>query len=526
MSLSNESTRTSRWVAGPAGAFVFCILGAFIVYGSCIGNRWYNDDVVFLAEARALREDPLRLGSDLVMGFFRPVFTGYIALLNACFGLEPGGYYICGILIHAINAFAVGRLARTLSGSTGAAWTASGAFLVFYSHCEATLWISSHNSSLLACFSLLAVLAHIRAIESSGAGAAVATAGTTGLALFTKETGLLVVLWLLAAESALFGWKSLFSRKAAVRYALVAAVLAAYVGANPKLQEGLFTQQQAMAADLRVSASFITFTKVAAGYGWLFLPWTLTHKNLEGAGALWHSAWGIAALAGPLLIAARLRPAWRRPTAFASILALSGLAAPCMFYHISPNSSRFYYYSTVGAAVALGLGAEALRGALRPRAAQIVFVVALLGAAAWHAASIRLLNRALYLPASIDQTNFLRGIKSAFPPDDRTETWLVEPALPNLLHLEQAFSFFYGIDSRFLRMEFVERTAFEAWLAKVQATTDRPKPRVLQWTPQGGLFAPTTAPEYSPSALERAHGFDRDWKPPDLVRLLHILKQG
>ncbi|MBI3820145.1 MAG: hypothetical protein HY286_15735 [Planctomycetes bacterium] len=529
---------TRRGLAdNPWFVLLLSVAGAFIVYWPCLGNLWYNDDVVFLVEADALRAHPESIFKNLVMGFYRPIFTGYVAILKIFFGAQPLGYYICGILIHSLNVFAVWALARRVVGGVAGPLAAAAAFLTFFSHSEATLWMSSHNSSMLAGFSIAAILLNWRAMESpqwtDRFFYGVCTALVVGLNVFTKETGLTVIGWIGIAELLYYNWRTCMSARGArdylasaiVRYAMIGAVVFVYIMMNPVLAKGIASQADAAALDVRVSFRNITVQKALWAYGWLFSPWIHTHRAADLGMSTEYIAGGIAALAAPLIvIIAFARRAWRA-VLLGTVLALSGLAGPCLFKNLSTNSSRFYYYSTVGAALVIGaLAGRATFDNLRfPKWAKAAVAAALIAYFGYETYQIKRLNDHFYDPMSHDQVRFIRDLAPYMTKPGKDHIYIIEPEIPNMIHIQNALFLFYDIDPELVTIKHdIPAGEFEQWAQGLRQRNAHAPDQgrmftIISWNRETGVFEPAKRVPTRPTLMEYAYGTEGDWRPASQV---------
>jgi tetratricopeptide (TPR) repeat protein len=127
-------------------------------------------------------------------GFYRPLVTLAHSLDRALWGDWAPGFHATNVLLHAAVATAAVPFARCLFGL--APREAMLAALVMALHPLSSLpagAISYRPELLAALFTLLAVWFHARARQSGRRTDAVAVAGATLLALFSKETALLYV---------------------------------------------------------------------------------------------------------------------------------------------------------------------------------------------------------------------------------------------------------------------------------------------------------------------------------------------
>ena len=127
-----------------------------------------------------------------LFGFYRPGEFLWVRGAHAAFGWHtPAGYAAATLLLHAVNAALVGRLARRLAGDATAAWVAGALFALSPWSAEAMFWMSAGFDVLSTSGALVALLAGLAACDparSRRAGAAlvaVCAAGTI-VALFTE----------------------------------------------------------------------------------------------------------------------------------------------------------------------------------------------------------------------------------------------------------------------------------------------------------------------------------------------------
>ena len=99
--------------------------------------------------------------------YYPLVFTGFW-IEHALWGLEPVGYHLVNILLHAVNALLVWRVMRRL-GLRGA-WLIGAVFAVHPMEVESVAWITERKNVLSACFYLMAGLAYFRFEDHRRAG--------------------------------------------------------------------------------------------------------------------------------------------------------------------------------------------------------------------------------------------------------------------------------------------------------------------------------------------------------------------
>jgi tetratricopeptide (TPR) repeat protein len=99
------------------------------------------------------------------LGHYHPLTWLSLALDHALWGLDPKGYHLTNLLLHAANAVLFYCLARRLLG--GREWAAAVTALVFAVHplrAESVAWVSERRDVLSGFFYLLSILCWLRAV--------------------------------------------------------------------------------------------------------------------------------------------------------------------------------------------------------------------------------------------------------------------------------------------------------------------------------------------------------------------------
>ncbi|MCX5795677.1 MAG: tetratricopeptide repeat protein [Elusimicrobia bacterium] len=174
-------------------ALLAALLAALVaaVFSPALNNGFVNwDDTLYIRgnfDFRGLDWGHLRwMFTTLYGGLYQPLYWLSLALDYALWGLDPFGYHLSNLLIHAANAavfFAVAaslleRIAPPPSPTAAPRWPllAGAAFsaLVFALHplrVESVAWVSERRDVLSAFFYLLSILAYLRGADrASGAG--------------------------------------------------------------------------------------------------------------------------------------------------------------------------------------------------------------------------------------------------------------------------------------------------------------------------------------------------------------------
>ena len=168
------------------------------------GYIW--DDDVYVTQNKLLTApDGLRriwFSLDSPSQYFPLVYTTF-RFEHALWGLNPVGYHLVNIVLHAANALLVWRLLDALR--VPGAWLAAALFALHPVNVESVAWITERKNVLMGLFFLLSLLAWVRFMEREskrvGKYYALALLFYT-LALFSKTTActlpaaLLLILWL------------------------------------------------------------------------------------------------------------------------------------------------------------------------------------------------------------------------------------------------------------------------------------------------------------------------------------------
>jgi len=220
---------------------------AVALFAVVIGNGLVLDDAPLIREnpfIRNLANVPRFFTSDyweprMQAGLYRPLVTTSYALNHAAGRLDPRGYHLLNLLLHAANSALVLLLLRRWTGQLALAAAAAFLFAAHAVHAEVLANIASGRPELMAAlFFLLSLLSYRRA-EDGQTQHRVSTLSLVcfGLALLCKESAitLLAVLPLADAvfgqgESAsLRGARRLWMQRAGI-YAAYAMLAVAYLG--------------------------------------------------------------------------------------------------------------------------------------------------------------------------------------------------------------------------------------------------------------------------------------------------------
>jgi hypothetical protein len=165
------------------------VVAVVAVYLNSLDNGFvFDDGDIVLGDPNVRRFDL----ATLVTSSYRPLRTITYAIDYAVWGLDPTGFRITNIAIHAVNCVLALVLARRLTG--GARLAALAATLVFALHpvqVESVAYISGRRDVLFALFYIAAFLSYVRFREAAEPGRRMAWLAATvalfALSLLSKE---------------------------------------------------------------------------------------------------------------------------------------------------------------------------------------------------------------------------------------------------------------------------------------------------------------------------------------------------
>jgi len=131
-------------------------------------------------------------------GYIRPTVVLTYLTDFTVWGLNPIGFHLTNVLLHAFNAALVGALAAALlrrcGGEVDRELVALGsvAFLALPCHSESVSWISGRTDLVASAFMLLAILAHVTFLETRRHSLVMGSLAMFALALLSKESAVVL----------------------------------------------------------------------------------------------------------------------------------------------------------------------------------------------------------------------------------------------------------------------------------------------------------------------------------------------
>ncbi len=188
-------------VAAVLACFLPALHGDFVAW---------DDDLNFTENPnyRGLAPAQLRwMATTFHGGHYQPLTWLTLALDHAVWGMDPTGYHLTSVLLHAVNAVFVYRLIIALLARTslpvGGFPAAAGAlfFAIHPLRVESVAWASERRDVLSGLFWLLALLAYLRMQEGPRTRWYLVSLGCFALSLLSKAWGITLPLVLLVLDA-------------------------------------------------------------------------------------------------------------------------------------------------------------------------------------------------------------------------------------------------------------------------------------------------------------------------------------
>jgi protein O-mannosyl-transferase len=384
----------------PCAIFV----AAFVTFLPAVGADFVNwddyDNVVKNANVHGLSPGQLRwMWTGTVLGHWIPLTWMSFGLNYVLGGLNPRGYHLVNLLLHAAGATVFFFIARRLLRAGGAAAAepalsvgAAFAALLFAVHplrVESVVWVTERKDVLCGLFFMLAVLTYLMAVEGSALrrGWMYASLAATAAALLSKAAAmplpavlLLLDVYPLRRVQAL-GWRRCLLEK--LPWAAVAAI-AAGVALRVVLTSTGVTGYDTYGLGSRVAMTAYTFMFYPARWLWpvqLIPLYELPPEVRLLAPRFLIPALGFGAVTALLLVFRRAFPAGLAAWTL-SVLMLLPISG---FVHSGHQLAhdRYSYLSGLGFAVLAGAGlARLLDARSRGRVSAVIARSVLAGVAA------------------------------------------------------------------------------------------------------------------------------------------------
>src|SRR5207253_4967000 len=163
---------------------VVSALAPLVVFAPSVGNDFvdWDDNLSFVTnpDYRGLGWSQLRwMLTDTVTGHYIPITWMTLGLDYVLWGMNPAGYHLTNLVLHALNTVAFAliairllRLARPRTGET-ALWAGTVTAALFFSlhplRAETVAWVTERRGLLSAFFTLVTALTYVRMAAAEGA---------------------------------------------------------------------------------------------------------------------------------------------------------------------------------------------------------------------------------------------------------------------------------------------------------------------------------------------------------------------
>ncbi len=270
------------------GAPCLIFAAAFLTFLPALGADFVNwddfDNVVNNTGVHGLGPEQLRwMWTGTVLGHWIPLTWMSFGVNYTLGGLNPRGYHLLNLLLHAASATMFFFIARRLLRAAGAAAAEPGlsvgagfAALLFAVHplrVESVVWVTERKDVLCGFFFMLAVLAYLSAVEGSTIrrGWMYASLAATAAALLSKAAAmpLPAVLLLLdvypLGRARIIGWRRCLLEK--LPWAAVAAI-SGFIALRVVLMSTGVTGYETYGPGSRLAMTAYTFSFYPARWLW------------------------------------------------------------------------------------------------------------------------------------------------------------------------------------------------------------------------------------------------------------------
>jgi tetratricopeptide (TPR) repeat protein len=319
--------------------------------------------------------------TNMLMGHYIPVTWTSFALDHAIWGMNPFGYHLTNVVLHAMNAalvflIALRLLAHATAWPTGTLRLAAGVAALFFAvhplRAESVAWVTERRDVLSGFFALLSVLGYLAAQGRSGRARQVrlvASVAAFGLALLSKSIvmGLPLVLLVLdvyplrritpTRSGLIAGWRVWLEK---IPYAAL-GVAGAAISYYAVHSNDFFTSTDAYPWPARIAMAgysfwfYVTTTLMPIGLSPLYeLPASVSPLELRFLGPMV----GVMAITAVSVLMRRRWPALL--AAWACYLVLLGPVSGLVHAGYQLAHDRYSYLSCIGWALLVGAGVAAL----------------------------------------------------------------------------------------------------------------------------------------------------------------------
>ncbi len=160
-----------RWLT--LSVCVFLLLAVGVVFGQSVSQGFVNfDDDLYVynnpALTRGLTAEGIAWALTTVAGAFWHPLTWLSYLWDfQLYGLEPWGYHLTNVLLHAGNTILLFLVLRRMTGSLGPSAFVAALFAIHPLHVESVAWIAERKDVLSGLFFMLTLAAYVGYVRHS-----------------------------------------------------------------------------------------------------------------------------------------------------------------------------------------------------------------------------------------------------------------------------------------------------------------------------------------------------------------------
>lgn len=202
----------NEWYKKPAVLGLLVIFFSLTVYVNSLSGDFIWDDIEQIEDNPVIKDirnipsfftsDLWRLISNPTIGsyYYRPFFLLSLAVDYNLWELNPFGYHITNLILHAISSFMVYIVGRRLFSNHIPAFIGSLLFAIHPVHVESIAWISGRTDPMAAVFFLLSFYLYILFRDGKGFIMLIFSLTAYFFSLLSKEIGITLPLLLLVYE--------------------------------------------------------------------------------------------------------------------------------------------------------------------------------------------------------------------------------------------------------------------------------------------------------------------------------------
>lgn len=218
----------------PAVLFIVAA-AAFLTHTNTLWGDFVYDDLFFIVENDWIKDifnAPIFFTSKYTLSdtghhIYRPLRTLSFSIDYAIWGLNPLGFHLTNVSLHAINSALVLALLKLIFGGFWMPFLASLLFAVHPAQVQAVAWISSRGDLLYVFFFLISLILYILSARRTHFGLRLCPLIFFALALLSKEAAISMPLLLLCYDLCFRNLKSI--KEGAAKYAPYVGLAATYV---------------------------------------------------------------------------------------------------------------------------------------------------------------------------------------------------------------------------------------------------------------------------------------------------------